>query len=256
MISYHGRKMMTCNPNEIIPISFDMYQILEDNLENFCADKYLIQMRSQAKSSGFKLPEVHGVRKNLDPNLRPEKQHTFPKQGNLERPHIGQRRAGSKRKKTDPINEAINQPSNLSQEIPGRTKIKTRKTNSVYTKDPTHSINNVNDRIVNNNPFMPDAPFHPDPILRPSIKPIKQNMTHDQNSQNVQDINLNINFDFEENLPFQEAVMSEMYQRLDKSFFQEPKELGDLINKGNFVHKYLPKQTNIDKILEIIHMIL
>ena len=40
---------------------------------------------SQAKSSGIKLPEVHGVRKSLDPNLRPEKQHTFPKQGNLER---------------------------------------------------------------------------------------------------------------------------------------------------------------------------
>ena len=33
------------NRNEIIPISFDMYQVLEDNfyLENFCADKYLIQ---------------------------------------------------------------------------------------------------------------------------------------------------------------------------------------------------------------------
>ena len=28
------------NPNEIIPISFDMYKILEDNLENFCNDKY------------------------------------------------------------------------------------------------------------------------------------------------------------------------------------------------------------------------
>ena len=50
-------------------------------------------MQSQAKSSGIKLPEVHGVRKNLDPNLRPEKQHTFPKQGNLGRPHIGQWRA-------------------------------------------------------------------------------------------------------------------------------------------------------------------
>ena len=36
---------------------------------------------------------------------------------------------------------------------------------------------------------MPDAPFHPGPI-----KPIKQNMTHDQSSQNVQDINPNINF--------------------------------------------------------------
>ena len=44
--------------------------------------------------------------------------------------------------------------------------------------------------------------------------------------------------------------MSEMFQRLDKSFFQEPKELGDIINKGNFVHKYLLKQMDIDKIIQ------
>ena len=77
-------------------------------------------------------------------------------------------------------------------------------------------------------------------------------MTHDLSSQNVQDINPNINFDFKENSAFQEGIMSEMFQRLHKSFFQEPKELGDLINKGNFVHKYLPKQTDIDKILKMI----
>ena len=41
--------------------------------------------------------------------------------------------------------------------------------------------------------------------------------------------------------------MSEMYQRWDKSFFQEPKELGDLINKGNFVHKYLDPYFYISK---------
>ena len=79
---------------------------------------------------------------------------------------------------------------------------------------------------------MQDVPFHPDPLLRPPVKPIKQAMTHDQNSQNVEDIIPNINFDFEENSPFQEGVMSEMYQRPDKTFFQEPKELGDLIIKG------------------------
>ena len=74
-----------------------MYKVLEDNfhLENFCTGKYLIQMQSQAKSSGIKLPEVYGVKKNLDPNQRPEKQHTLPKQGSLERPHIGQGRARS-----------------------------------------------------------------------------------------------------------------------------------------------------------------
>ena len=46
--------------------------------------------------------------------------------------------------------------------------------------------------------------------------------------------------------------MPETFQRLVKSFFQEQKELGDLINKGNSICKYLPKQTDIDKILEII----
>ena len=46
--------------------------------------------------------------------------------------------------------------------------------------------------------------------------------------------------------------MSEMFQRLDKSFFQEAKELGDIISKGNFVHKYLSKQMDIDKMLEIV----
>ena len=46
--------------------------------------------------------------------------------------------------------------------------------------------------------------------------------------------------------------MSETFQRPDKSFFQNPKELGDLINKENLVHKFLPKQTDIDIILEVI----
>ena len=63
-----------------------MFKILEENLENFCNDKYLIQTQSQAKSNGIKLLELHVAEKSLNPNLRPEKQHTFPKQGNLERP--------------------------------------------------------------------------------------------------------------------------------------------------------------------------
>ena len=140
-------------------------------------------MRSQARSSSIKLPEVHGVRKNLDTNLKPERQHTLPKQGSMERPHVGQGRAGSKRKKLDAIYHAINQTSNLSQRIPGRTEIETRITNHVHTKDLTHSINNVNDKMANDNPLIPDSVIHPGPIYRPPPKPIKQNMTHAQGSQ-------------------------------------------------------------------------
>ena len=158
------------DPHEIIPISFNMYQVFKNKLylgNNSCNDKYLIQMRSQAKSSSIKLPEVHGMRKNLDPNLKPEKQHTLSNQGNLERPHIGQERAESKRKRPDPINHAISQASNLSEEIPGRTKIETRKTNHMHSTDLTHSINNVNDKMANNNPLIPDVAFHPGPVYRP-----------------------------------------------------------------------------------------
>ena len=93
---------------------------------------------------------------------------------------------------------------------------------------------------------MPDVQFHPDLLLGPSKQqPIKQN---------AQEINQNpnINFDFEENSPYQEGIMVETFQRPDKSFFQNPKELGDLINKENLVHKFLPKQTDVDKVLEAI----
>ena len=58
---------------------------------------------------------------------------------------------------------------------------------------------------------MSDVPFHPDLLLRnPKQQPIKQN---------IQEINPKINFDFEENSPFQEGIMSENFQRPDKSFF-------------------------------------
>ena len=87
---------------------FNTYKILEDN-RNFgkCNkkidnEKYLIQTHSEAKSSGTKLLEVHGVQKELNPNLRPEKQHIISKQGKLERPWVGQGRAGLRRRKPDP----------------------------------------------------------------------------------------------------------------------------------------------------------
>ena len=56
--------------------------------------------------------------KNLDPNLKPEKQHAISKQGSMERPCMVQGRAGIRRRRPDPIIQPINQPSNLSQKIP------------------------------------------------------------------------------------------------------------------------------------------
>ena len=93
------------DPGEIIPISFNAYNILEENrnIVNLGThkknkEKFLIQMCSQAKTSGTTLPEVDRIRKKLDPNVRPEKQHALPKKEVTEKPHIGQGRAGLRRK--------------------------------------------------------------------------------------------------------------------------------------------------------------
>ena len=229
-----------------------MHKVLQDNYYNI--DSYLVQMRSQARSSGHKLPEVHSMRKNLDPNIKPEKQHTNPIKGSVLKLHIGQGRARLKRKRSDPINQTIIPPSELSQKIPGKTAIETGKTNLVHSKDPMHTINNADGGKTHARPLIPDVPFNPGPTFRPPPKPIRSNMPRSQESlPSVENINPDINLDFVENSPFQEGVISETIQRLDKSFFHDPKELNDLINKGNLIQKFLTKQADIHKILKVIH---
>ena len=153
------------NPHKIMPVSFNMHQILYENYYN--TESYLVEMRSQARFIGIKLPEVHGVGKNLDPNIKPEKkQHANPIKSSIEKPCIDQGRAGLKRKRPDPINQTFNPPLELSQKIPGDTKIETGKTNQIHSKDPIHSINNVDEGMTHTRPSIPDVPFHQGPNYR------------------------------------------------------------------------------------------
>ena len=43
-----------------------------------------------------------------------------------------------------------------------------------------------------------------------------------------------------------------MYASPDQSYIEQPQELADLVVCTKLVQKYLPKQVDIDKILEII----
>ena len=147
-----------------------MYQVLHEKY--YITETYLIQTSSQARSSGIKLPEVHGMGKNLNPNIKPEKQHGNPIKGKVEKPCIGQGRAGLRRRRPDPINQTIISPSELSQKSPGETKIETRKTNCVNCTDTVHSVNNVDEGMTHTKPLIPDVPFHPGPTYRPPPKPI------------------------------------------------------------------------------------
>ena len=88
--------------------------------------------------------------------------------------------------------------------------------------------------------------MHPDPLHKLLLK--------QQNVDKVIPINQNtgINLDIEENSPFQEGIISETIQKPDKTFFSKSKRLDDIIDMGNLIHKFLPRQTDIDKIFHLI----
>ena len=95
-----------------------------------------------------------------------------------------------------------------------------------------------------------ELPFYPDLIYR--APPRSPENLPPQNSESKADTSPKIDIEFEENSPYQEGIISKAYQRPDKSYFQEPKELESVVNTSRLVQKFSLKQTDIDKILKII----
>ena len=80
-----------------------------------------------------------------------------------------------------------------------------------------------------------EIPIYPDPTYRPPPNTVK--LPIPEVPRSLLDFDPEINTDFKENSPFQEGVISETYQRPDKSYFHEPQELDSLINIGRLVQK-------------------
>ena len=96
----------------------------------------------------------------------------------------------------------------------------------------------------------PSPPYH-DPYTRPPPRP--PDITNQIDSwKDLLDNDLDRNADIEENSPFQEGIISETYERPDNSYVGAPYEFKDLIDTTKLVQKFLPKQMDINKILDII----
>ena len=67
-------------------------------------------MRSQAKSSGIKIPEVHSIGKGLDPNIQPEKHVLKPLEVPQIEPSLGQGRAALRCKIKTPSSTMTSKP--------------------------------------------------------------------------------------------------------------------------------------------------
>ena len=112
--------------------------------------------------------------------------------------------------------------------------------------DPMHIMQLIGPKIQHR----PSPPYH-DPYKRPPPRP--PDVTNSIDSQkDLLEIDSDRKVDIEENSPFPEGIISGTYGRPDRSYVQELQKLKDLIDTTKLVQKFLPKQMDIDKILDII----
>ena len=103
----------------------------------------------------------------------------------------------------------------------------------------------VGPRIEHN----PIPPYH-EPFLRPPPRPPDATGVKD-NRKDLLDLDMDRNIDIEENSPYQEGIILEMYKRPDKSCIQENIELKDLIDTTKLIQKFLPNKQILTKFLTL-----
>ena len=239
------------NPHEVIPISFNMYKTLYKNYYSIeMGDQYLVQMRSHTKATGITLPEVHGTKKTLDTTVLPEKQkpQIHEKQVDKNKPRLGRGRACIKCKKPHPVVDTTVSASK-SHKIP---MVQNVTKDSMAFPVPKQLITNETETITAKHilSINTEQTFHPDSIYRPFPR-LLENL-QPSSLENKPDTKPKIDIEFDENSPHQEGIISEFYQRPNKSYFQEPKDLESLVHTSRLVQNFLPKQADIYKILKLI----
>ena len=262
------------NPHELIPISFTLrsqidnyfYQIDNENNQPKI-DRYLVQTRSQVKSSGIKLPEIHGANKGLNPHVQPGKQRPFPSlpiqtvdkgppTHPIPRPRIGQGRARQKRK------VKASQPISLPHQLPAQPIMKHVSEAVMPLPESTDQSQSCIKPQIMPIPLLQHQPVDPtcigpkiqhrpsppyyDPYARPPLKP--PDMIDPLDSwKDLLDNDSDRKVEIEENSPFQEGIISEIYERPDTSYVQEPQELKDLIDSTKLIQKFLPKRQTLKR---------
>ena len=179
----------------------------------------------------------------------------------IPRPRIGQGRAGLRRKvkALQPISSPHLLPSqpmteHISKTVMPLPELTNQSQNCVQPQiiprplsqhqpvDPTSTGPKIQHK--------PSPPYY-DPYVRPAPKP-PDSIEPLDSLKDFLDNDSDRKVEIEENSPFQEGIISEIYESPNTSYVQEPQELKDLIDTTKVIQKFLPKQTDIDKILEVI----
>ena len=274
------------NPGEVIPISFNSFSMLNTirKVTLYQANKLLVTTRSKTKAEGATLPPVYGVQKYLDPAVKPEHDKPVTDQNKqkgptsadakpkvLLRPRLPASQMAKKKliersiKLLNKTKPQVNVPKRPPQ-LPNQRPMDQREANipdqkPVAQRGPPQRqlVDNTNPPPVANQPIIDDPipvrHFEPNPLLevpQPDKEPqevTRQHPVHSAGNPNV----IQDPFDTQMEVPFTEDTVEPVFKRPEMTNFEIHPVLEEMIPDGSLIHKHLPKQADIDKILTQIN---
>ena len=243
------------DPSELISISFccmDIYRGLLDTEAG--SAMYNIGTRSSTKASGEKPLEVHGADKPLDPNLKPEHQ-SKSKLPSI----VGLRSPSKSPKKSLTPKTSPRKSVTISEQPPEEIPIPS------FYLDPVQAHAGARPK-THTSTGLPICPPRPLPPMSPVTY-----MTPSRVLSSIPDGNEGDDVDRIETLrrkyrkalnptPIEgidagdtEEVLAPQIRIPDQSNFELPPSLHDVVNPTKITHKFLPKQGEIDRLINQIN---
>ena len=277
------------NPGEVIPISFNSFSMLNTirKVTLHQANKLLVTTRSKTKAEGATLLPVHGVQKYLDPAVKPEHDKPVADQNKQRGPSSADAKPKvlirpklpasqiAKKKLIDRSIKLLNKPKSqitVPRKIPQlpNQNPTDQKEGKVPNQRPAvqrgspqrqlvDNTDNTNPQPIASQPTnddpIPVRHFEPNPLSevpqqdKEPQEATRQHPVHSAANPNaVQDP-----FDTQMGVPFTEDVIKPVFKRPELADFEIPPVLEEMIPDGSLIHKHLPKQADVDKILTQIN---
>ena len=249
-LSRHRNKDL--DSSELIPISFCCLNVFRSLLETEQGlEVYNIGTRSSTKASGEKPPEVHGADKPLDPNLKPEHQ-SKSKLPSI----VGTKTPIKSPTKMQTLKRSPRKSVTISEDPPEEIPVKS------YEKDPLQDLGDT----LTDTPQVVTKPISrllppADPITQMSPKRVLSSIPERDDERENKIENLRRKYRKALNpTPIEgidvgdsEEVLDPKIRIPDQSDFEIPPPLQDIVDPSKITHKFLPKQGEIDRLINQIN---
>ena len=274
------------NPGKVILISLNSFSMLNimRKVTLHQANKLLVTTRSKAKAEGAVLPPVHGVQKHLDPAIKPEHDKPVSDQNKQDGPSSADTRPKAllrprlpasqlvRKKLIDKSIRLLNKPKpqiKIPKRIPqlpgqeaidqGEAKLPDQRPVVQRAPPQRQLVNTTNQPQVNKQPVVdnpiPVRHFEPNPLLEvplPNGESLEVTRQHPICGTGHPDVPQDP-FDTQMEVPFSEDTVEPVFKKPEITDFEIPPVLEEMIPDGSLIHKHLPKQADIDRILTQIN---